>query len=508
MFKGHMPKSFLGMGRLAAATAALGTLGIVIAQDPPPSAPQVAWGTSAIPLGPLFGAGLPFTSPKNTGSGFRAGSDSLRDLSTANAVSKPEGSVGPDRIHRITLEQVKQQHFVSPTPSPLARLAQLSIEAAKQHRLGVQADYFPKIGATVANLHYSEFLGQVLTIPRPLAGSSLQVPVPLFSQNQTLAAVTFVQPITPLFKVYQAVLIARADERIAMAKAGVPFAKNASEGQIEQTYFKLLIAQRHLTSAELNLRGTENRPAYASASIEFVRAPAQEAELIEAKKAVVTAGAEVTELTASLNRVMGWPEDTELELVPPDPLVENISLEEVADAPPGANADVIEAEQTVVKARAASMLSKLEYVPTVAAVSGFLFQNVIPLVPSNFGYGGVMVSYNLFDFGKRERAVKEARAQLGMAEMALQMTKAKISDNLKKSYFELERSRQLSQLAQKMGSSVSSLLNVSSNGENVEMKAARTKVETELLEADLAHRQAYAHLKALMGPQREHIDGR
>jgi hypothetical protein len=40
------------------------------------------------------------------------------------------------------------------------------------------------------------------------------------------------------------------------------------------------------------------------------------------------------------------------------------------------------------------------------------------------------------------------------------------------------------------------------------MKAARGKVETELLEADLAHRQAYARLKALAGPQQVNIDGR
>jgi len=60
-------------------------------------------------------------------------------------------------------------------------------------------------------------------------------------------------------------------------------------------------------------------------------------------------------------------------------------------------------------------------------VAGYLFQNAIPSVSSNFGYGGVMVSYNLFDFGKRERAVKEARAQLGMAEIGVELTKAKIA---------------------------------------------------------------------------------
>ena len=90
-----------------------------------------------------------------------------------------------------------------------------------------------------------------------------------------------------------------------------------------------------------------------------------------------------------------------------------------------------------------------------------MYQNAIPLMPNNFGYGGAMVSYNIFDFGKRERAVKEASAQLGMAEIALQLTKAKVAANLKTAYFELERARQVSQLAQQMGSSMTRLIDVS-----------------------------------------------
>lgn len=100
------------------------------------------------------------------------------------------------------------------------------------------------------------------------------------------------------------------------------------------------------------------------------------------KKALATAGTEVRELTALLNRVMGWPSDTELEMVPPDPLVESISLEEVTDKSAGANPEVVEAEQTAVKARAASVLSKLAYMPTVGAVSGFVYQNAVPLLPN------------------------------------------------------------------------------------------------------------------------------
>ena len=403
--------------------------------------------------------------------------------------------------HRITLEQVKQQS-ANRAMSPLVSMSRYSVEAAKQHRLGVQADYFPKFSATFMNLHTTDFLGQIVQVRHPIEGVVTQIPVQIINQNQTLAALTFVQPITPLLAVRQAVRIARADERIAMAKAAGAISRNGRDTEIEAAYFNLLIAQRQLTSAEWKLRSGAPRQLYASISTDVARTSQPEAGTMESRMAVETAAAKVKELTASLNRVMGWPEDTQLELAVPDPLVENISLQDVADKSTAANPALVEAEQTVVKARAAHSLSKMAYFPVVAAVSGYTFQNILPAVNSNFGYGGVMASYTLFDFGKREHAVKEARAQLGMAETALQLTKAKLAGDVKKSYFELERSRQLSQVAQKMGSSATLLVKASADSESPEIKAARADVELEMLEADFAHRQALNRLKALIGQDR------
>jgi len=417
------------------------------------------------------------------------------------ASSLEDNADRPDRIpRRITLDQVKQQ-VMDPASNPLLRLGQLSVEAAKLHRLGVESDYFPKISAAVTNLHFSDFLGQVLTLQRPLAGTTAQVPAAVLNKDQTVVAVTLVQPITPIFQVYQLVKIARADERIAEAKAGVPIARNISDTQIEETYFKLLIAQRRMISADWKLRIAETPQLYAAAS-RLVRAPVRETELLEVKKTIVTAGAEVKELTASLNRVMGWPAGTQLELIQPDPLVENISSADIGSKLTPANLEVIEAEQTAIKARAASTLSKLTYMPTVAATSGFIYQNAMPLLPTNFGYGGVIVSYNIYDFGKRERAVKEASAQREMAELAVKLTKAKVAANVKAAYSELERTRQLSETTQKMGLSVTQLMTISSTSESIDMVAARANLEVEMLEADLAHRQAYARLKALVDPSR------
>jgi outer membrane protein TolC len=60
--------------------------------------------------------------------------------------------------------------------------------------------------------------------------------------------------------------------------------------------------------------------------------------------------------------------DTELKLEHSFSLVENLKLNEVSDQAVTANPDVMEAEQNVAKARTTSKLSKLDYVPDVAAL--------------------------------------------------------------------------------------------------------------------------------------------
>ncbi|MGA7236209.1 MAG: TolC family protein [Bryobacteraceae bacterium] len=486
---------------IALIATALLAVTIVAAQDLPSVVPRAGEGTSPIGAPGLNGLPSPSGAVATAGGSGEANNGAVTGFASIGDSAEGQ-SIRSGRPRQVTLEQVKQQS-ANRVAAPLAYLNQLSIEAAKQHRLGVQADYFPKFGATFLNVHTTDFLGEIVQIRHPLTGGLTQVPIAIFNQNQTMAVLTFVQPITPLFAVREAVRIARADERIAKAKAAASVSKAALDKDVEETYFKLLIAQRRLISGEWKLRSAGSRILYASTSVDLASVSAEEPAAMEARKAVETAASTVKELTAYLNRIMGWPADTELELAAPDPLVENISLQDVSDKSTAANAALVEAEETVVKARAAASISKMAYVPVVAAVAGYMFQNTLPAVSSNFGYGGVMASYTLFDFGKREHAVKEARAQVGMAETALQLTKAKLAADVTKSYFELERSRQLNRVAQKMGASAVLLMKVSSAPQSLEVRAARADVELEMLEADLAHRQAFNKLQALLGPDRQ-----
>jgi len=107
-----------------------------------------------------------------------------------------------------------------------------------------------------------------------------------------------------------------------------------------------------------------------------------------------------------------------------------------------------------------------------------------------------MATYNLFDFGKREHAVKERNAQVAMAETGLLLVKAKVAASVTKAYFELDRSRRLSELARRTNSAGYAM---EAGYEPEEPKAARAKVEAEMLQADLDHRLAFARLQQLIG---------
>jgi len=396
-----------------------------------------------------------------------------------------------DGVFRLTLDEAQQA--AAGANNPLVRLGELQVEAAKQHRLGVEAQYFPNLSSSFFDLHYNKHPGDVLSAgPPPVA-------VNIINKDSNAVNLLAVQPITPLLSIYQLAKIARADENIARAKAGLPVAETAMK--VENTFFELLVAQRELTGAEADSKKIQAKWLTASNSGVTSISTEQEQEMISAEKAILGPASKVKELTASLDELLGLPEETRLELVPPAPLVEDTSLQEVADKAMAANAEVVEAEQTAIKAHAGLTLTKLTYVPTVAVLGGYAFQDMINLVlPRSFGYIGASASWTIFDFGKREHGVKESRANAEAADLGVQLTKAKVASAVKSSYLELDRSRKFYQLARRMVSA-SQFVESSYQPDDPEVASARAKMEADMFRAELEYRQAYAKVKALMGAQ-------
>src|SRR5215471_2321387 len=225
----------------------------------------------------------------------------------------------PADVLSLSLTDAQQRAQVA--SGPLQRLGELQVEAARQHRLGVKSMYFPALTTQFMNLHMSETPGELLTFQRPLTGGLLSVPVGVVLQDQTAVNVVVTQPITQLFGVRQLVKIARADENIARAKAGMPVAEVSQK--VEKNFFDLLVAQRELAAASADAKQVRAR----FVRIGDVGLPAQP-EGLRAETARTLAADKVMALTSSLNELLGLAPDTRLELVPPPPLLENLTLKD------------------------------------------------------------------------------------------------------------------------------------------------------------------------------------
>jgi outer membrane protein TolC len=386
-------------------------------------------------------------------------------------------------VRSITLEEAKAKAAAGGTA--ISNVALLGIDAARYHRQAVQADYFPKLGADFINLHYNKFLGQTIQLFRRDAS------LPLVGKDQTAVVLTLVQPVTQLLQVRQAVAVARADEEIARAK-GAQMVAQMSEN-VERSYFGLLIAQRHQLIAQKKVErmsaGSQLVTPVAMGVGKTVEGPAA---LVEASKELIVSDSEVEEWARSLNALIGFPRDTKLILAAPEPVAETVSLSQATQQAVTNSPEVVEAEQTLAKAKAASRLSKLEYVPGVAIVGAYVNQPqaVIPALPSDFSFIGFTATFNIFDFGKREKTISERHAQVEMAEAGVAMIKTKIAATVQKSFLDLQRTQKLRDLTRRLAAGYEEAA--------LENSPARAAAEVEMFQAEMDYRSALTQLKRLM----------
>ena len=393
------------------------------------------------------------------------------------------GQGSSSEVRQITLEEAKAKAATG--SAAITKVGLLGIDAAKYHRQAAQADYFPKLSADFLNLHYNKFLGQTIQIFHREAS------VPLFGKDWTAVALTVVQPVTQLLQVRQAVNVARADEEIARAKSA-QMASQVSEN-VERAYFALLIAQRRRFIAEKKVDRLESGSQLASTiAMPVNKVRESQTAVLEASKELAAADGDVEEWSHSLNALIGFPPDTKLNLTVPEPVSEVVSLTQATRQAVTNSPEVVEAEQTLVKAKAASRLSKLEYVPGVAVTGGYINQPqaVLPLLPQDFSYIGFIATLNIFDFGKRENTVKERQTQVEMAEAGVAMTKTKVAANVQKSFLELQRSEKLRDLTRRLA--------VGYEETALETSPARAAVEAEMFQAEMDYRSALTQLKRLM----------
>jgi len=210
-----------------------------------------------------------------------------------------------------------------------------------------------------------------------------------------------------------------------------------------------------------------------------------------------------------MNGLLDLPACTTLELVEPAlPVLSYRCADEVIGLALSASPEVQEAQQTILKAKAALAAGKLDFVPSIAVMGGYANQTAADYVQPNIGYVGVVGSYTFVDWGKRRNVIHERQNLVAMATLKLQQTEDDTRQKAQKAFREVAESQDALKLAQEIAEMRKEAVKLATTPEAMRNPTALLKAskdlalaEVDAVKADLAYRQAYVQVMSLIGRQ-------
>jgi outer membrane protein TolC len=356
---------------------------------------------------------------------------------------------------QLTLEQainlaLKQNHSI--------HLRSLSVDQMQSKKDEARSNYLPQLKASGSVLHITELEG--VEIPAGAFGSYQSTgPVPAKSLvidqgglTGYMGGVGLEQPITQLFRIHQANIAAKQD--LLIARTELDQTQDAIALQVRQLYYNILINQQKLKASQdqlaaAQIKDEESQSDVAKGSALEISALQSRAAILQAQQESLTLRLQGNDFRRELANVLGLPVETPIEL---DPGAGAVAL----DVPTRADAirialeqnqDLRAARQTLAKALAGLAAAKDAYIPDVTALSRYSYQSGVPFLAHNFGTFGFVLSYELFDGGRREAKIREARIEAHSAEVAVAKLQSEIEVQVQGIYDKVDELRQMVDVA-------------------------------------------------------------
>jgi outer membrane protein TolC len=356
---------------------------------------------------------------------------------------------------QLTLEQainlaLKQNHSV--------HLRSLSVEQMQSKKDEAKSNYLPQIKASGSVLHITELAG--VEIPAGSFGNFPSTgPVPaksLFidqgSDTGYTGGLGLEQPLTQLFRIHQANIAAKED--VLVAKTQLDQTQDAIALQVRQLYYNILINQQKLKAsneqlAAAQIKDEESQSDVARGNALEISALQSKAAILQTQQEGLTLRLQGNDLRRQLADVLGLPVETPIDL-DPGAVAVALDIPTRSDAIRIAleqNQDLRAARQTLAKAQAGLAAAKDAYIPDVTALSRYSYQSGIPLLVHNFGTFGFSLSYDLFDGGRREAKIREARSEVHSAEVTVDKLQSEIEVQVLGIYDRVDELRQMVDVA-------------------------------------------------------------
>ncbi len=421
---------------------------------------------------------------------------------------------GLAEVRHITLEEAIH---LAVSQNRALKIARLKVEENREKKAGERSSYFPRLTNQSNILHVTDL--EAVAIPAGgfgHIGSTLIPPVgvSLLQGNKTVysSGTMLSQPLTQLIRVRQQNRIAAAE--VAISRDDVKKAENEIAVQVHTLYYGILIAELQKKAAEQqteyaneNLRESEEDIRNGSAL--KVAAIGRRADVLESQQSILTADLQIADLKTELYDLLGISLDTQLELDPGVPTnFDNLDKAQYLKIAWTENPEIVAAEDTVKKARAAVAAAKTTYIPDITAYARQSYQDGVPFLPHNFGTFGLSLNYDVFDFGKRRANVRAQEDALAEAEENLRKLKDDVAVSIEQSYNKVKRTKTMVDVAHQVVALRDETDRLAGNqltygvvqvAERRQASAARYKAQADLLQTSLGYLLARAELDQAIG---------
>ena len=399
------------------------------------------------------------------------------------------------------------------------QLASQSIDQMTTKKAEAKSDYLPQLKVDGKVLHVTQLAG--IEIP---AGSFGSFPSAGVVPSQALfigqgtdtayaAGVTLEQPITQLWRIHQANVVASQNVRIARTR----FDQTRDEIalKVRQVYYGVLInakklqaSQDALNAAKVKLTESERDVEHGNA-LQLANYQAQ-ASLLQATQNSLIYTLQGEDLRRQLDDLLGLPLSTRLEL---DESVAANALDvplrdDAVRSAIAQNHDLIAARQTLAMAKAGLSAARDAYIPDLTGLSKYSYQSGVPLLVHNFGTFGFTLNYDLFDGGRRKSRLRSAEVTVSSAEVMLAKLQSEVSVQIESAYDRVEQIRQLEDVATQTVKVREEALRISDrqleqstvlNSVRSQARADLGAANAALLETDLQLSLAVADLRRMIG---------
>ncbi len=332
------------------------------------------------------------------------------------------------------------------------KISRFKVDEKGKKVASVSADLYPHLS------NYTLFTGtsesNLTTIPLPSLGS---VPIAentgkgVGSDTFFLNSTVLSQPVTQILKIREGTGVARSDQKVAAAETKK--AENDVVYAVHQLYYGLLAATKRKDAAEAGLRSAEEslreaEKAVAARNVLEVAITESRTAILQNKQSLIAANIQISDLNSELNNLLGLPLDTQLELSDPGPSEGSVeSRDHYLNTALSGNPEISSAKASVSKAKHGVDAARYEYIPDVTLFAANTYQDGASFAKNNVGTFGVMMKWDIWDWGKRGAVVGERRAQLSQANENLRRVNDEVTVELEKAYRKLDNTRSMLDVA-------------------------------------------------------------